>query len=88
MRGGDLLFRLGGSVCLGLRNHRLSLRAIFILALAPRLFLLVGRIACTLRSGEMDNLDFARVAKQQFGIEAIEFVNSFFKVKTIRFPET
>ncbi len=35
----------------------------------------------TLRSGEMDNLDFARVAKQQFGIEAIEFVNSFFKDK-------
>ncbi len=33
----------------------------------------------TLGSGEMDNLDFARVAKQQFGIEAIEFVNSFFK---------
>jgi L-ribulose-5-phosphate 3-epimerase len=35
----------------------------------------------TLRSGEMDHLDFARVAKQDFGIEAIEYVNSFFMDK-------
>lgn len=30
---------------------------------------------------ELDNLDFARVAKDDFGIEAIEFVNQFFKEK-------
>jgi sugar phosphate isomerase/epimerase len=29
----------------------------------------------------MDNLDFARVAKQDFGIEAVEYVNQFFKDK-------
>lgn len=28
---------------------------------------------------ELDHLDFARVARQEFGIEAIEYVNSFFK---------
>lgn len=31
-----------------------------------------------LRAGEMDNLDFAKVAKEDFGIDAIEYVNSFF----------
>ncbi len=30
---------------------------------------------------EFDHLDFARVAKRDFGIEAIEYVNSFFKDK-------
>jgi len=31
-----------------------------------------------LQAGEMDNLDFARVAREDFGIEAIEYVNQFF----------
>jgi len=35
----------------------------------------------TLRAKEIDHLDFARVAKRDFGIEAIEYVNSFFKDK-------
>lgn len=30
---------------------------------------------------ELDNLDFAKTAKQEFGISAIEFVNQFFKDK-------
>lgn len=30
---------------------------------------------------QIDNLDFAKTAKQDFGIEAIEFVNQFFKDK-------
>ncbi len=30
---------------------------------------------------KMDNLDFAKVAKEEFGIEAIEYVNQFFKDK-------
>jgi L-ribulose-5-phosphate 3-epimerase len=30
---------------------------------------------------ELDHLDFARVARQEFGIEAIEYVNSFFKTR-------
>jgi sugar phosphate isomerase/epimerase len=29
-------------------------------------------------SGELDNLDFAAYAKQQFGIDAVEYVNQFF----------
>ncbi len=33
----------------------------------------------TLRSGKLDHLDFARVARNDFGLEAIEFVNTFFK---------
>src|SRR5262245_2615110 len=30
---------------------------------------------------EVDNLDFAKIAKQDYGISAIEFVNQFFKDK-------
>jgi len=32
-------------------------------------------------SGQMDNLDFARAAKNDYGIAAIEYVNQFFKDK-------
>ena len=35
----------------------------------------------TLRSGKLDNLDFAKTAKEEFGIEAIEYVNQFFADK-------
>jgi L-ribulose-5-phosphate 3-epimerase len=35
----------------------------------------------TLQAGNMDNRDFARVAKEDFGIDAIEYVNQFFKDK-------
>jgi sugar phosphate isomerase/epimerase len=35
----------------------------------------------TLFEGKLDNLDFPRAAKQQFGIEAVEYVNQFFKDK-------
>jgi len=34
-----------------------------------------------LYGGKMDNLDFAKVAKEEFGIGAIEYVNQFFKDK-------
>jgi L-ribulose-5-phosphate 3-epimerase len=34
-----------------------------------------------LRAREFDHLDFARVAKRDFGLEAIEYVNTFFKDK-------
>lgn len=33
----------------------------------------------TIRSGKLDHLDFAKATRQDFGIEAIEYVNSFFK---------
>jgi sugar phosphate isomerase/epimerase len=35
----------------------------------------------TLFGGKIDNLDFAATAKKEFGIEAIEYVNQFFKDK-------
>lgn len=35
----------------------------------------------TLRAGKLDNLDFAATAKNEFGIDIIEYVNQFFKDK-------
>ena len=35
----------------------------------------------TLRSGKITNLDFPKVAKEEFGITGVEYVNSFFKDK-------
>jgi L-ribulose-5-phosphate 3-epimerase len=35
----------------------------------------------TLLAGELDNLKFPETAKQQFGIDAVEYVNQFFKDK-------
>ena len=32
----------------------------------------------TIFAGKLDNLDFPRAAKQQFGIDAVEYVNQFF----------
>lgn len=34
-----------------------------------------------LGAGELDNLDFPRVTREEYGIEAVEYVNSFFKDK-------
>ncbi len=34
-----------------------------------------------LKAGQMDNLDFAKVTKAEFGIDAVEYVNQFFKDK-------
>jgi L-ribulose-5-phosphate 3-epimerase len=35
----------------------------------------------TLKAGQLDNRDFAKTAKNDYGIEAIEYVNQFFKDK-------
>jgi sugar phosphate isomerase/epimerase len=35
----------------------------------------------TIREGKLDNLDFPALAKNEFGIEAVEYVNQFFKDK-------
>ena len=35
----------------------------------------------TLRAGKLDNLDFAKTTKQDYGIDAVEYVNTFFKDK-------
>lgn len=34
-------------------------------------------------SGRLDHLDFARVARREYGIEAVEYVNSFFKQRAM-----
>src|SRR5947207_6270702 len=34
-----------------------------------------------LRAKKVDNLDFPKIAREQFGIEGVEFVNQFFKDK-------
>jgi sugar phosphate isomerase/epimerase len=38
-------------------------------------------LAGTIFRGELDNLDFPALAKNEFGIEAVEYVNQFFKDK-------
>ena len=35
----------------------------------------------TLQQNKLDNLDFAKVTKEKFGIDAVEYVNQFFKDK-------
>ena len=35
----------------------------------------------TLRSGELDNLDFAKITRERFGLTGVEYVNSFFRDK-------
>ena len=35
----------------------------------------------TLQSGKLDHLDFARVTRQDYGLDAVEYVNSFFKTR-------
>lgn len=35
----------------------------------------------TLSAGELDHLDFPRVTREEFGLEGVEYVNSFFKDK-------
>ena len=35
----------------------------------------------TIRAGKLDNLDFAKITKERFGIDAVEYVNQFFKDK-------
>lgn len=34
-----------------------------------------------LRAGEIDNLDFARIAREEFDVDGLEYVNQFFKDK-------
>ena len=52
-----------------------SARPWFTVSLAPWSF------HKALFAGKMDNLDFAKTAKTEFGIDAVEYVNQFFKDK-------
>lgn len=35
----------------------------------------------SLQDGKLDNLDFAKIAREQFGVDGVEYVNSFFREK-------
>ena len=73
------------------RRDMLRATAVTLLAAAPahrvaarqpstfRISLAQWSLHRTLRSGGLDHLDFARVAKRDYGVEAIEYVNTFFK---------
>lgn len=50
-------------------------------ALPFRISLAEWSLHRALFAGKLDNLDFPRTARQQFGIEAVEYVNQFFKDK-------
>src|SRR5688572_7386724 len=40
-----------------------------------------------LNAGKIDHLDFPRIAKEKFGISAVEYVNGFFGGKKINFKD-
>lgn len=57
------------------RNAFLQTQPLFDISLAE------WSLHLTLFAGELDNLDFPATAKQDFGIDAVEYVNQFFKDK-------
>ena len=64
-----------GLVSLGSTSVRGAESALFEISLAE------WSLHKTLFAGTLDNLDFPRVAKERFGIHAVEYVNQFFKDK-------
>jgi sugar phosphate isomerase/epimerase len=55
------------------------------LANLPRISLAQWSFHRALRAGELDHLDFAKKAKEGFGLEGVEYVNQFFKDKAANF---
>jgi L-ribulose-5-phosphate 3-epimerase len=68
---------LAATACLpqSARSARTADRPLFRISLAQ------WSLHRTIFAGDLDNLDFPRVAKQDYGIEAVEYVNQFFKDK-------
>ena len=66
---------IGGLSLAGFSNISCSKGLLFKISLAQ------WSLHKTINKGELDNLDFAKVTKNDFGIEAIEYVNQFFKDK-------
>ena len=68
---------LAATACLprSARSARTADRPLFRISLAQ------WSLHRTIFAGELDNLDFPRAAKQDYGIEAVEYVNQFFKDK-------
>lgn len=51
----------------------------------PRISLAEWSFHRAIRGGQMDHLDFAKRAKEEFGLEGVEYVNQFFKDKATDF---
>lgn len=68
---------LAATACLprSARSARTADRPLFRISLAQ------WSLHRTIFAGELDNLDFPQAAKQDYGIEAVEYVNQFFKDK-------
>ncbi len=79
--GGGALFGAGCQDGVGNKNKKASggnvqeAKKLFAISLAE------WSLHRALNGNEMTNLDFPKVAKETYGIEAIEFVNGFFKDK-------
>ncbi|UCD76832.1 MAG: sugar phosphate isomerase/epimerase [Phycisphaerales bacterium] len=75
--------KLGGVLAAGAVMPRALSHALEAGAMSPlfRISLAQWSLHRTLYAGRMDNLDFARTAREEYGIEAVEYVNSFFKDK-------
>jgi len=66
---------IGGLSLAGLSSFSCSKEPLFKISLAQ------WSLHKAINKGDLDNLDFAKVTKNDFGIEAIEYVNQFFKDK-------
>ncbi len=72
---------LGASA--GLAAVAMSSRSVFAATAAAKFEISLAEWSLhkTIFDKKLDNLDFAATAKKEFGIEAIEYVNQFFKDK-------
>ena len=64
-----------GAMAMGGLRRRVAGEAMFTISLAQ------WSLHRQLSAGDLDNLDFALAARERFGIDAIEYVNGFFKDK-------
>ena len=66
---------MGGLSLIGLTGLCCSKKPLYKISLAQ------WSLHLTLNRGDLDNLDFAKAAKNDYGIDAVEYVNQFFKDK-------
>ena len=73
---------LTGTACAASVNSSLPATASKDIIFSPfKISLAQWSLHRTLRSGKITNLDFPKVAQEEFGISGVEYVNSFFKDK-------
>jgi len=82
---------LAGTLLAGCANRAVTMRldaeARIAEATRPfRISLAEWSLHRTLNAGELDHLDFPVVTRQEYGIEAVEYVNSFFKERARDVP--